>query len=186
MDKETEIIINQLRERSAKLYWTYVIQYSQAEVNHYWHKGLTIAALILSALVASAAFINVLEECGISKQIVNIIIFGLGIASTVLLSFLTKYNYEKRISSNIEYGTKIRHIWMKYQSLITDIKSGLYSSYSEICEQRNKLRDEEYEVLKDAPLTLQRAVQKATNKIKNGHGDINEDEINAGNELQNL
>ena len=99
---------------------------------------------------------------------------------------MSKYNYEKRISANIEYGTRLRCIWMKYQSLITDINAGKYESYDEMCVQRDKLRDEEYEVLKDAPLTLQKAVQKASKKIKGGHGDIKKDEIKVGNETQNL
>lgn len=186
MEQAVKLLIEQLKERSAKLYWTYVIQYNQAEQNHKYQKILTIISLVLSALVASAAFFNVLETCGISQKVVNMIIFGLGIISTVILSFMSKYNYEKRISANIEYGSRLRRIWMQYQSLITDIKAGKYETYDDMCIERDKLRDEEYEALRDAPLTLQKAVQKASKKIKGGHGDIKNDEIKAGNETQNL
>ncbi len=100
---------------------------------------------------------------------------------------MSKVDYAKKISSNVEYGTKIRRIWMKYQSLITDIKAGRYPTYEEMCGKRDALREEEYNILKDAPLTLQKAYKKALVKInKEGHGDINSNDIRMGNESQNL
>lgn len=186
MEHNIEFLLKQLRIRSSRLYWTYVIQYNQAEVYYKVQYWLTITSLILSGLVASTAFLNVLQICGINPNIGNVIIFVLGILSTAILAFMSKFDYSKRISSNIEYGTKIRRIWMKYQSLLTDIKAGRYTSYEQMCEIRDALRDEEYSVLHDAPLTLQKAYKKASDKIKNGHGDITSEEIEAGNEEQNL
>lgn len=186
MDNATTLIIKQLRYRSSKLYWTYVIQYNQAERYHNVHVRLTIASLVLSGLVTSAAFISVIKLFGISEKYGNLIIFGLGIISTVLLAFITKFDYTKRIESHIESGSAIRRIWMKYQSLITDIQAGRYSTYEEMCVQRNMLRDEEYEILKHAPITLQRAYDKAEKKIHKGnHGEITEQEEREGNEPQN-
>ncbi len=180
-------IIEQLKVRSAKLYWTYVIQYNQAEVYHKIQTRLTIISLILSGLVASTAFFNVIKICGISDDIGNIVVFLLGIASTAILSFITKFNYDKRINLHNESATSIRRLWMKYQSLITDIKSERYSSYEEICKERDKLRDEEYDILCHAPITLQKAYQKAENKIHKGkHGEISIEELKLGNESQNL
>jgi len=186
MEHNIEFLLEQLRIRSSRLYWTYVIQYNQAEVYYKHQYWLTIISLILSGLVASAAFLNVLQICGINQNVGNVIVFILGILSTAILAFMSKFDYSKRMSSNIEYGTKIRRIWMKYQSLITDIKAGRYPSYEQICDVRDALRDEEYSVLHDAPLTLQKAYKKASDKIKNGHGDITSEEIEAGNERQNL
>ena len=186
MQENLNKLHTQLKIRSARLYWTYVIQYNQAEVYHKTQKSLNIASLVLSGLVASTAFLNVLQICGITQEIGNVIIFILGIISTAMLAFVAKFDYEKRIAMAVEYGTKIRRIWMKYQSLMTDILAGRYSSYEQICELRDKLRDEEYSVLHDAPLTLQRAYEKASKKIKNGHGDITQEEIETGNEQQNL
>lgn len=187
MNESYKNVIEQLKVRSAKLYWTYVIQYNQAEVYHHWQKWLTIISLVLSGLVASAAFLKVINACGLSEEVSNIIIFFLGIASTVILSFITKFNYEKRISLHTESATSIRRLWMKYQSLITDVKSGRYDNYEQICAQRDKLRDEEYEALKDAPLTLQKAYNKAEEKIhKKKHGEISSQEIRMGNEEQNI
>ena len=186
MNQNVNFIIKQLQIRSARLYWTYVIQYNQAEVYHKWQVGLSITSLIISGLVASTAFLNPLEICGISVKIGNIVIFVLGLISTALMAFMSKYDYTKRISTNVEYGTRIRKVWMKYQSLITDIKSGRYSTYEDMCNKRDELRDEEYSVLHDAPLTLQDAYEKASKKIENGHGDITQEEILAGNESQNI
>ncbi len=186
MQENLNKLHNQLKIRSARLYWTYVIQYNQAEVYHKTQKRLNVFSLVLSGLVASTAFLNILQICGISQEVGNLIIFILGITSTVLLAFIAKFDYDKRIAKAVEYGTKIRQVWMKYQSLITDMLAGRYSSYEQICELRDKLRDEEYTILHDAPITLQKAYEEASKKIRNGHGDITREEIEAGNEQQNL
>lgn len=186
MQENIDKLHTQLKIRSSRLYWTYVIQYNQAEVYQKTQKRLTIGSLVLSGLVASTAFMNVLQICGITQEIGNIIVFALGITSTTLLAFIAKFDYEKRIANAVEYGTKIRRLWMKYQSLITDMLAGRYLSYEQICDIRDRLRDEEYSVLHDAPITLQKAYEEASKKIKNGHGDITPEEIEAGNEQQNL
>lgn len=185
--EENNTIIEQLKVRSAKLYWTYVIQYSQAEKYHKTQKRLTLLSLILSALVASTAFLNVIEVWGIPPKWSSLIIFFLGISSTIILSFCGKFNYEKRIAAHTESATAIRRLWMKYQSLITDIKAGRYLQYEDICIIRDNIRDEEYEVLKCAPITLQQAYKKAEEKIhKKKHGEITPEEIIQGNENQNI
>lgn len=187
MEDSKQLVIKQLMERSAKLYWTYVIQYNQAEVYHKTLKQLTLTSLILSGLVSSASFLNVIKIWGISNEIENLIIFILGISSTIVLAFMTKFDYSKRIETHTESATAIRRLWMKYQSLITDIKAGRFEDYEAICSNRDALRDEEYNILKNAPVTMQKAYQKAENKIhKKKHGEISEEELLMGNERHNL
>lgn len=187
MEDSKQFIIKQLMERSAKLYWTFVIQYNQAEVYHKTLKRLTLASLILSGLVSSASFLNVIKIWGIPNEIENLIVFILGISSTIVLAFMTKFNYSKRIEVHTESATAIRRLWMKYQSLITDIKAGRFKDYEAICCNRDVLRDEEYDILKNAPVTMQKAYQKAEKKIhKKKHGEISENELCMGNEDQNF
>lgn len=187
MDKANKKIIDQLLERASRLYWTYVIQYNQAEVYHRKLNKLTLISLICSGLIASAAFINVIISFGISENIGNVIIFFLGLTSTIILSYISKFDYTKRIESHIHSGTAVRRLWMKYQSLITDIKSGRFQNYEAICVQRDLLRDEEYNILKDAPITLQTAYRKAEKKIhKDKHGEITKEEKVMCNESQNI
>lgn len=187
MKDSKQLIIKQLMERSAKLYWTYVIQYNQAEVYQNTQKWLTIISLILSGLVTSASFLSVIKICGMSNETGNIIIFILGIASIVILAFMTKFDYSKRIEAHTESATAVRRLWMKYQSLITDIKAGRFEDYEAICYNRDILRDEEYDILKNAPVTMQKAYQKAEKKIhKKKHGEISEEELLMGNEGHNI
>lgn len=187
MEDSKQLVIKQLMERSAKLYWTYVIQYNQAEVYHKKLKGLTLASLILSGCVTSASFINVIKIWGIPYEIENLIVFLLGLSSTIVLSFMSKFDYSKRIETHTESATAVRRLWMKYQSLITDIKAGRFEDYEAICYNRDILRDEEYDILKNAPVTLQEAYQEAEQKIhKKKHGEISEKELLMGNERHNL
>lgn len=186
MKNPKQLIVKQLMERSAKLYWTYVIQYNQAEVYHKTLKRLTVASLILSGLVTSTSFINVIKIWGIPYEIENLIVFILGLSSTIVLAIMTKFDYSKRIEAHTESATAIRRLWMKYQSLITDIKVGRFEDYETICYNRDILRDEEYDILKNAPITMQKAYQKAEKKIhKKKHGEISEDELRMGNEDHN-
>lgn len=187
MNNPNQIIIEQLLVRASRLYWTYVIQYNQAEVYHKWQKRLTIASLICSGLVTSAAFLNVIKIFGIPEEVGNAIVFFIGLISTIIIAFLSKFDYAKRIELHIQSGSAIRRLWMKYQSLITDIKADRFQNYEDICLQRDLLRDEEYNILKDAPITLQEAYHKADKKIHKGkHGEISNEEIRICNESQNL
>jgi len=145
--------------------WTYKIQLQQAEKNTKLSRWIKRLAIFFSALVSISALQAALNIFNFSDDAANFITAITGVFATVFVGLDNKIDYSDLAKENIKCSAECRDIMMSYRSLLTDIKSGVYTSYEQIVYVRDSLQNKELELFKKAPITFKSAVKKAEKKL---------------------
>ena len=159
MDKTTLVLYRQIADRYCKMAWTHKIQEEQADLHLKWNRWIRNTKCWLTAI----------STCGI-VAIFFIIDSFWGKVITAIISTLTTFlswryrdgELTELANENKSFAAQAHNIRNKYESLLSDIKSGFLCD-EQISERRNFLEEEEDGLFSKpiAPHTTDKAVNAA-------------------------
>lgn len=164
MDEQTKTMYRLIQERYVKVIWTHKIQLCQAAIHSQKNKRRNVTLAILSCVVSTAAITNVLKWLP-----EDVMVPILAVLSLILTFFTIMYksdNLGKAASENEHFAATLHDLRNRYESLLTDIKSGQLTK-EQIVEGRNTLEHEEDLIYSGiVPTTSSEAVEAASKALK--------------------
>ncbi len=174
MDEQTIIQYREILERYDKIIWTHKIHLCQVEIYLAEKKKQNSILTWLSVLVSASAITNIF------KWLPEIVIVPLlALLSLALTYFTTKYkaeNLEKKAAENERFAAIMHDLRNRYAGFLSDIKAGLYTN-KQISEIRMQLEQVENTIYSGiVPYTSQKAVDNASEALKDKQESTTTDE----------
>lgn len=174
MDDQIAIQYREILERFNKIIWTHKIHVCQADIYLSERKKRNTILSILSTLVSTSAITYITEWL----SDINIGLLT-SLLSLILTFFTTKYkaeNLEKKAADNERFAAIMHDLRNRYAGFLSDIKAGLYTK-EKISEIRQLLEQIENIIYSGiVPYTSGRAVNKASEALKNKQESTTTDE----------
>lgn len=170
MDARTITLYDQITELRYRAEWTYKIQFSQAEKYHTKNNWLNIGAIIASGLASLFSASNgIASVADIPQAWISFTAAAISGAGAILLACNQNLSYISKIPQNVEMGAKIWRIYVDFESLLTDMNTGI-CTYEEALARREGILDRWTKLSEVAPLTFAEAVKAADDNL-NKRGD---------------
>ena len=173
MNTDYQILLDEVRQNYASVVWTHKIQEKQADIYHRQYAKLETAN-ILAASATSCGLVSTIFCDNIWAKIIAAILSFITIAIT---AYFKSFDLKEMEKQNKEYANKFLIIRNRLLHIICDLHmkqrnvAEINTEYSSIIDELNKL-------YVAAPLTTQKAVDKATEALKaNKEYTYIEDEI---------
>ena len=179
MEEQTKILYRLIQERYAKVIWTHKIQLCQAAIHYKKNKCRNRTLAFLSCAVSAAAITNVLKW--LSEDVMVPVLAVLTLILTFFTIMYKSDNLVKAASENEHFAATMHDLRNRYESLLTDIKSGQLTK-EQIVARRDALEHEEDLLYSGiVPATSREAIDAASKELK-----INQDSTTSDKEIELL
>lgn len=175
-NSQVNILLSQVRECYGRVVWTHKTQEKCADIIWVRHNWIKILQIALSALTTTGILITVFGEssvAGVISAILSALLFGLN-------TYTKDYDLGEIAQKHTQSANNLWDIRERYLSLITDIKSELFS-VEQIRKRRDELQEDLLNIYKGSPRTISKAYKKATEAL-----NVNEELTFNENEIDNL
>ncbi len=174
MDEQTKVLYREILERFNKIIWTHKIHLCQADIYVSKKKKQNQILLAFSVLVSASAITNIF------RWLPETIIAPLMAFSALTLTyFTTKYkteNLEMKAADNERFAAIMHDLRNRYAGFLSDIKADLYTK-EQISEKRIQFEQIENIVYSGlVPFTSKKAVNTASEALKNKQVSTTTDE----------
>lgn len=163
MDNSTLILYRQIADRYCKMAWNHKIQEEQGDIHIKTNNYIRFTKCILTALSTCGIITVFFIVESFWWQVITVIISAL----TTFLSWRYRDGELTELANNNKiFAANAHHFRNKYESLLSDIKSGQLTN-EQILERRNYLEDEENPLFSKsvAPHTTNKAVEAARKSL---------------------
>lgn len=173
MDEHIKILYKCIQNRYVKVTWSHKIQEIQGDLYYKKSEKIKRIRCVLSVLTTGGAlfsilpFVDLLTIQGFANDF-NIKTSVTALLASILSYYTLRYGdgiLNERSNSNKQFAAKLHNLRNKYESLMTDIVSGLLSE-EQIVNKRDELSEAENDLYMHAPLTTSNAVKKASVALK--------------------
>ncbi len=160
LKSQDSVIYKQIQARYCKVVWTHKIQECQADIYLKKSNNYKTISRVLSALSTTGALVTLTKWF----NPLYAPIFTAVCSATLLYCTLTRNEsgYERLAQENKHFAALMHNLRNEYESLMTDIMSGIISG-DEIIRRRNLLEQEESRLYTDSksPHSTPEAVKRA-------------------------
>lgn len=161
MDKDYQLLLDEVRKNYASVVWTHKIQEKQADIYHKQYAKLEM----INILAASATSCGIISTIFYDNICAKIIATVLSFITITISAYFKSFDIKEMEKCNKEYANKFLIMRNRLLHIICDLHMKK-RNVLEINTEYISIIDELNELYVSAPLITQKAVDKATKVLK--------------------
>lgn len=163
-DGDIALLLAQIRELYGRAAYTHKTHEKQADICHQKHLWQRRGLVAMTA-ISSGTFVVSLLGLALDEQWASLVTSFIALVVTAMNLGTKNFKHGEEMQQHRDTAAKVWNIRESYLSLVVDLQSGA-RSVSDGIAQRNKLQEQYFAVLSDAPRTTPKAYEKAQDALK--------------------